>query len=180
MGAACTRCTVLSLTRARGLRANATIVERRLWNLLRPYREQGYHFRRQVPIGPYFADFACHHARLVIEADGTSHDDAGRDIRRDGYMQARGFRVLRLANSDVVGNPEGVLALIGQYLRGVVPLAPTPSPSPQGGGVPRSRKVRTGLKDLAARSGDASLAPPSPLRGGAGGGGPVHRTSGRP
>ncbi|MGN6684206.1 MAG: endonuclease domain-containing protein, partial [Devosia sp.] len=123
----------MSLTRARGLRANATIIERRLWNLLRPYREQGYHFRRQVPIGPYFADFACHHARLVIEADGTSHDDAGRDIRRDGYMQARGFRVLRLANSDVVGNPEGVLALIGQYLRGVVPLAPTPSPSPQGG-----------------------------------------------
>jgi very-short-patch-repair endonuclease len=145
VGAACTRCTALSLTRARDLRANATIIERRLWNLLRPC-EQGYHFRRQVPIGPYFADFACHHARLVIEADGTSHDDAGRDIRRDGYMQARGFRVLRLANSDVVGNPEGVLALVGQYLRGVVPLAPTPSP----------------------------------LRGGAGGGGPVHRTSCRP
>jgi very-short-patch-repair endonuclease len=165
----------MSSLRARQLRHDSTITERRLWNLLRPYREQGYHFRRQVPIGPYFADFACHHARLVIEADGTSHDDAGRDIRRDGYMQARGFRVLRLANSDVVGNPEGVLALIGQYLRGVVLLAPTPSPSPQGGGVPRSRKVRTGLKDLAARSGDASLAPPSPLRGGAGGGGRLHR-----
>ncbi|MBN9304521.1 MAG: hypothetical protein BGO82_12570 [Devosia sp. 67-54] len=165
----------MSLPRARELRASSTIIERRLWNLLRPYREQGYHFRRQVPIGPYFADFACHHARLVIEADGVSHDDAGRDARRDAYMQSRGFRVLRLSNADIVANAEGVLALVGEYLGGVVPLAPTPGPSPQGGGGPRSRKLRTGLKDLAARSGDELLSPPSPLRGGAGGGGRVHR-----
>jgi len=170
----------MSSLRARQLRHDSTITERRLWNLLRPYREQGYHFRRQVPIGPYFADFACHHARLVIEADGVSHDDAGRDARRDAYMQSRGFRVLRLSNADIVANAEGVLALVGEYLRGVVPLAPTPVPSPQGGGVLRSRKLRAGLKDLAARSGDELLSLPSPLRGGAGGGGHKRRMSDRP
>ena len=162
--------------RARGLRNQATIIERRLWNLLHAYREQGYHFRRQVPIGPYYADIACHHAKLVIEADGSSHVDAAYDARRDAYMRARGFRVLRLSNSDIVANPEGVLALVGEHLRGIEPLAPTPNPSPQGGGEPRLRRLRTGLRDLAARTGEAAPAPPSPLRGGVGGGGGAHRT----
>ena len=31
------------------------------------------HFRRQVPIGRYVADFACLATRLVIEIDGSQH-----------------------------------------------------------------------------------------------------------
>jgi very-short-patch-repair endonuclease len=165
----------MSLSRARELRLGATPIERRLWNLLRPFREQGYHFRRQVPIGPYYADFACHHASLVIEADGSTHTDAEYDGRRDAYMQAQGFIVLRFSNSDIVSNPNGVLEILTRTLERVEPLAPTPSPSPRGGGVPRTRKLRSGLRELAARTGDPVPSPPSPLRGGVGGGGSIHK-----
>jgi len=163
--------------RARTLRANGTPIERRLGNILRPLRELRHHFRRQVPIGPYFADFASHHARLVIEADGQSHTDTAHDVRRDAYMRSRSFTVLRFSNSEIIGNPEGVFIAITEALRDIEPLAPTPITSPRGGGVPRKRKLRSGLNDLAARAGDPSPSLPSPLRGGAGGGGrnPVTR-----
>ena len=67
---------------ARRLRAKATEAEILLWKRLRSLETEGTHFRRQVPIGPYVADFACMAARLVIELDGSQHDtDAMR--RRD-------------------------------------------------------------------------------------------------
>lgn len=140
--------------RARELRQGSTPIERRLWALLRPLREQGYHFRRQVQIGPYFADVACHHAKLVIEADGGSHTDLAYDERRDVYMRERGFNVMRISNAAIVSNPSGVFDAVTSILAGIEPLAPTPSPSPRGGGVPRKRKVRVGLDELAARAGD--------------------------
>jgi very-short-patch-repair endonuclease len=148
----------MSLARARELRHAATPPERVLWALLGQFREAGYHFRRQVPIGPYYADMACHHAKLVIEADGLSHVDAAYDQQRDAYMAGRGYRVLRFSNRDIAANPEGVFAAIADYLKHV-PVAPTPGPSPQGGGEqegrrPRQRKLRTGLRELAARTGD--------------------------
>jgi very-short-patch-repair endonuclease len=163
----------MSLARARELRLGTTIIERRLWNILRTFREQGYHFRRQVPIGPYYADFACHHAQFVIEADGATHIDADYDARRDRYMRGRGFKVLRFSNGDIVSNPDGVFQLVAEGLKGTVPLAPTPtpSPSPRGGGVPRKRSLRGGLRELAARTGNEVPSPPSPLLGGAGAGG---------
>ena len=158
----------MSLARARELRRSATPPERQLWALLGQFREAGYHFRRQVPIGPYYADIACHHARLVIEADGESHGDGAADARRDAYMTGRGYRVLRFSNRDIVANPEGVFAAIALHLKNV-PAAPTPGPSPQGGGEqrgrrPRQRKRRIGLAELAARTGD-ELPPPPPPRG---------------
>jgi very-short-patch-repair endonuclease len=64
-----------TVSRARALRRNATDAEKALWlGLRRAFRE--LKFRRQVPIGPYFADFLCLSARLVIEVDGGQHDEA--------------------------------------------------------------------------------------------------------
>src|SRR6516165_649297 len=60
---------------ARGLRANPTDAEARLWRQLRRIPMFGSHFRRQVPIGPYIADYACMAARLIIEIDGSQHGD---------------------------------------------------------------------------------------------------------
>lgn len=167
----------MSIARAREMRNGATPIERRLWTILRQFRERGYHFRRQVPIGPYYADVACHHAKLVIEADGLTHVDQSYDDRRDAFMRSRGFRVLRFSNADIVTNADGVFVTIEEHLSGIEPLAPTPSPSPRGGGVPRNRKLRSGLSQLSARTGDGASSPPSPLRGGAGGGGNVHQAS---
>jgi very-short-patch-repair endonuclease len=142
----------VSIDRARRLRGNASPIERKLWAILHAFRQEGYHFRRQVPIGPYYADVACHHAKLVIEADGPSHTDPEYDARRDEYMRSRGFAVLRFGNNDIVRNADGVFAAVAGYLEAVPPLTPAPVPSPQGGGGPRRRKLRTGLAELDART----------------------------
>jgi very-short-patch-repair endonuclease len=142
--------------RAREMRNEPTLAERRLWNILYSLRQRGYHFRRQVQIGPYYADVACYDARLIIELDGATHstdEEIEHDRRRDAYLRSRGFRVLRFWNYDVGDNASGVGEAILGALTGTSPLAPTPRPSPQGGGEPRRRRVRSGLAELAARTG---------------------------
>ena len=90
--------------------------EAKLWNALRMEPLDAFHFRRQVSIGPYYADFASHRARVVIEVDGNSHtfDRAiARDARRDAFMRAQGYRVLRFTATDVLRELDGVfLSLI--------------------------------------------------------------------
>jgi very-short-patch-repair endonuclease len=86
-----------------------------------------------VPIGPYFADFACYDAKLVVELDGSQHfDDHDRDERRDAELARRGFEVIRVWNSDVTDNREGVLTLIWGALsrRAAPPSSALRAPSP--------------------------------------------------
>ena len=101
-------------TSARALRRNATDVERHLWRLLRDRRLNGIKFRRQVPIGPFVADFASIQHRLIIELDGSQHAENPRDARRDAFLADQGWRVLRFWNNDMTGNAEGVLEAIQQ------------------------------------------------------------------
>ncbi len=106
---------------ARRLRANATDPEARLWRHLRRSELLGSHFRRQVPIGPYVADFACMAARLVIEVDGSQHGDAvvkARDDARTQWLAREGYRVVRFWNNDLIENIEGVLETIHAALHG--------------------------------------------------------------
>jgi BirA family biotin operon repressor/biotin-[acetyl-CoA-carboxylase] ligase len=73
----------------------------------------GAKFSRQMPVGPFFADFLCRELALVVELDGHSHDAAPeRDAPRDRWMAAHGFTVLRFTNDDVHGNVEGVTRAI--------------------------------------------------------------------
>jgi very-short-patch-repair endonuclease len=118
---------------ARSLRKNPTEAEQRLWwHLRHSLRMPGTHFRRQVRIGPYIADFACHKLKLVIEVDGGQHvADAARDARRTAVLDQHGYRVLRFWNNDVLSNIEGVLVQIEDA---AAQVTPTPNPSPQGGG----------------------------------------------
>ncbi|ACG76635.1 conserved hypothetical protein [Phenylobacterium zucineum HLK1] len=90
----------MTTERARRLRREATAGERRLWALLRDRRLQGLKFRRQFPVGPYVLDFVCLRHRLALEADGPLHDPE-RDARRDAWLAARGFRVIRFANAEI-------------------------------------------------------------------------------
>jgi very-short-patch-repair endonuclease len=96
-----------------------TDAERRLWYFLRGSRFQGWKFRRQVPMGPYVADFLCERARLVVEVDGGQHgDNVKRDEARTRWLEARGYRVVRYWNNDVLGNTDGVLtALIAELVQ---------------------------------------------------------------
>jgi very-short-patch-repair endonuclease len=127
--------------RARTLRNNPPEPERRLWQLLRELRPLGFHFRRQVPLGPYILDFACHHAKLAIEVDGDTHftnEAIARDSIRDTMLTAAGYQVIRVTNDDVMTNLDGVGILLHEVLSSKSPLSrrapPTPNPSPQGGG----------------------------------------------
>ncbi|NKL17793.1 endonuclease domain-containing protein [Rhizobium leguminosarum] len=72
--------------RARSLRQSDNDAEDRLWNELRDRRLNGNKFVRQLPIGPYFADFACRELRLVVEIDGSQHAESRRDGIRDVFM----------------------------------------------------------------------------------------------
>lgn len=105
------------LNRARQLRANATHAERRLWRELHRIPIAGTHFRRQVAIGPYVADFACLACRLVIELDGDHHgtpDRRAHDDRRTVFLATEGFRVLRFWNHQVMTDMTSVLDTVHQ------------------------------------------------------------------
>jgi very-short-patch-repair endonuclease len=95
--------------RARDLRRQSTDAEWKLWAIVRGRQLGGYKFRRQVPIDRYFADFACLDARLVVEVDGSQHQDrADYDAARTATLEAFGWRVLRFDNYDVLTNAVGV------------------------------------------------------------------------
>ena len=75
------------------------------------------HFRKQVPFGPYYAAFACHAAKLVIELDGSQHADAASyDAARTTFLENEGYRVIRFWNNDVTNNLDGVLTAISEFL----------------------------------------------------------------
>lgn len=122
-------------TYARPLRRAMTDPEKRLWWHLRARLPlSNTHFRRQVPLGPFVADFVCLGHRLIIEVDGDQHgtDEAlAYDTRRDAYLKREGFRLLRFSNREVMTELDAVLDTIHAAL---VATTPTPYPSPQGGG----------------------------------------------
>ncbi len=114
---------------ARRLRLNATNAETTLWRHLKKLGTEGTHFRRQVPLGPYVADFACMTARVVIEVDGSQHGDElnkSRDEVRTRWLESEGYRVIRFWNNDIVQNAEGVLDVIYAALYGSRDIEPRP------------------------------------------------------
>ncbi len=114
---------------ARALRKNSTDPERILWSELRDHRLNGAGFRRQVPVENYIADFICHAAKLVVELDGGQHfsDHAEqKDSARSAAIEAKGFRVLRFSNHDVINNRMGVLETIAAALAARAPTLTLP------------------------------------------------------
>jgi very-short-patch-repair endonuclease len=100
---------IVSVTRAlaRTQRRAPTRAEDILWRALRARRFDGHKFRRQMPLGPYVADFVCLEARLIVELDGAPHDDdpaqQAHDARRTAWLASQGFRVLRFSNELLLG-----------------------------------------------------------------------------
>ncbi len=131
---------------ARRLRASTTDAEQRLWRALKRVPVYGSHFRRQVSIGPYVADFACLKARLLIELDGGHHAEAAiasRDAQRSLWLESEGYRVIRFWSTELLDNLDGVLDTIYAALYGslhseaaplITPPRPSADPPPRGGG----------------------------------------------
>lgn len=106
-----------TVPRARSLRRNATEAEKRLWRALREAFPTA-RFRRQVPIGPYFADFLSVAASLIVEVDSGQHAEAAEyDASRTRFLETQGYRVQRFWNNDVLANTDGVIAQISFSLR---------------------------------------------------------------
>jgi very-short-patch-repair endonuclease len=107
----------IAVARARTLRRNETEAERALWQMLRNRQIDGKKFVRQYPVEPYFADFACREAMLIIELDGGQHDQSSSDPIRTAHLNASGYSVLRFWNNQVLGNREGCWRAIQSVLR---------------------------------------------------------------
>ena len=82
------------------------VSEAALWNRIRR-RQLGVRFRRQVPIGPYIADFACLNPKIIIEVDGSGHDWKDEE-ERAYFLESQGFTMLRINNEEVAFDEGGL------------------------------------------------------------------------
>ena len=101
-------------SRARQLRNGATLPEQHLGRHLAKRQLGGGHkFSRQMPVGPYFADFLCRERALIVELDGSHHDQqAIYDARRTAFLHEQGFTVVRFTNVEATEDSDRVLAAI--------------------------------------------------------------------
>jgi len=105
------------LPHAKSLRKKSTDAEHRLWFRLRAHRLKGFKFKRQVPIGPYIADFICIQKKLIIELDGGQHlTNKIYDTTRTDFLNSSGYQVLRFWNDDVLLKTGDVLESIVRCL----------------------------------------------------------------
>jgi len=104
--------------RARELRKNSTASEVRLWKSLRGGQMYGYTFNRQKPIDEFIVDFYNKKLRLVIEIDGSSHDEKQQyDQNRQNRLESLGCTVIRFYDHDVMKHLDGVLFKIEEKIR---------------------------------------------------------------
>ena len=105
--------------RALLMRQNPTPAEAVLWKRLRRKQIRGLHFRRQHPINRFIVDFFCPAARLVIEIDGSVHNDPGQreyDQDRQQFLEQAGFKVLRFTNEQTLRETDAVIEAITRFL----------------------------------------------------------------
>ena len=107
---------------AKQLRNKMTFAEEVMWMHLKK-GISGYKFRRQHPIGTYVADFFCHKAKLIIEVDGSIHNNdeiKKHDFIRDSDLEKLGYTVLRFTNDEVSKQIETVLNKISEFVNNII------------------------------------------------------------
>jgi len=102
------------------LRQNETEPEYRLWSDLRNRLLNGYKFSRQIPLGPYIVDFVCREKMLVVELDGSQHNESDHDIRRTRWLNENGYSVIRFWNDEILKERRAVLETILAVLTGQI------------------------------------------------------------
>jgi very-short-patch-repair endonuclease len=101
-----------------------------LWARLKRLHALGYHFRRQRPFHGYYLDFVCIDRLLVVEVDGSQHNEplqAEHDGVRDAVLSRAGFQVLRFSNSAVRTDIDAVMDSIVLALEARPSVRKTPS-----------------------------------------------------
>jgi very-short-patch-repair endonuclease len=111
---------------ARSLRKRMTPEEVKLCVRLREWHHShGYHFRRQAPIDGYVLDFVCKAEKVIVEVDGSQHNEPmgiRRDRVRDEHFKAKGYGIVRLWNADINRDPDGAAETVLAVLNGESPL----------------------------------------------------------
>ena len=120
---------------SRQLRCEMTDAEQHLWQFLRRKQIHGVQFNRQKPILDYIVDFYCAMAKLVVELDGSQHQEPEhreKDHIRDHALGERGLLVLRYDNRQVLTETDGVVEEIYEIVGERIKIPPTP-PFSKGG-----------------------------------------------
>ncbi len=101
---------------AKALRRAGNLAEVLLWNQIKRKQFLGLDFDRQKIIGNYIVDFYCAEKALVLEVDGSSHDDkAEYDAERDAFLIGLGLKVVHLRDDDVKKNLAGVMDFLRSH-----------------------------------------------------------------
>ncbi|PHV63492.1 endonuclease domain-containing protein [Cyanobacterium aponinum] len=105
------------IPRAKELRQNMTMPEKKLWSEY--LRHNSFKFMKQRPINNFIVDFYCAKAKLIIEIDGDTHftnDGIAYDLTRTAILESYGLKVIRFTNHDVIHSFEGVCQAIEKAL----------------------------------------------------------------
>ena len=103
-------------TRARELRNKSTLSEVLLWRQIRA-KKLGYNFYRQKPLGNYIVDFYCPALKLVVEIDGSSHNEKQEyDRFRDEFLRTTGLQTIHFLDGDIKDNLDGVINLLKEKI----------------------------------------------------------------
>jgi very-short-patch-repair endonuclease len=100
-----------TIKKAKALRARMSLPEVKMWLAVKDRQLGGFRIRRQAPIGPFIADFACFECKLVVEVDGSTHDEKklAYDRNRQAWLEKSGLQVFRIPAIEVLSNLDGVL-----------------------------------------------------------------------
>ena len=103
--------------RARELRKNSTLMEKKLWENFLKERPQECKFLRQKPIGNYILDFYCSNLLLAIEIDGEIHNKRKEyDKERDDFLNGCGIKVIRVLNNEVENDFDSIKKTIAKSI----------------------------------------------------------------
>lgn len=102
--------------RARKLRKAGNLPEVLFWQRVNKKQFKGFDFDRQKIIGNYIVDFYCGNCQVVIEIDGSSHDNKQEyDAERDNYLESLGLYMIHITAKDVLQNLDGVMKWLEEH-----------------------------------------------------------------
>ena len=104
--------------KAKQLRNNVTNTEMIIWGKLKEYFP-AYKFRRQHPISIYVADIYCHSLKLIIEIDGSIHNEIEtklHDAERQMNLEMMGLSVIRFTNEEIRNNIPEVITTLQTFI----------------------------------------------------------------
>jgi very-short-patch-repair endonuclease len=110
--------------RAKELRQAGNLSEVLFWNQVKNKQFKGFDFDRQKIVGNYIVDFFCTNCNVVIEIDGSSHNDKQEyDAARDAFLENLGLTVIHIPVGDILKNLDGVMEMFFNHpaLKGTPP-----------------------------------------------------------